>query len=360
MPTKCLLVLAFLLSCATQSVASEKIDRLVKQEMQANQIPGLAIAILVDGELQYERTYGLANVELGVPVTVDSVFELASLTKQFTAAAVIILESEAKLSLDDSVANFIDDVPADWSDMSIRQLLSHTAGLADRFEETVDDRMIMDHSAEDMIRSAMSTPMIAKPGEKWSYSDQGYALLGQVIEQASGQTYGEFVQSRLLAPAGLGDAYFHSKQSIVPNRVAGYVLKEGRLENVRRDWQYGIISHYGIMASIDDLVAWEKAVVENTVLSQEQLDLAWQPHWQIFGADGFSMNYGFGWFVAKIGDYTVVEHTGITGTSYARVLESNTTVIILSNLAFHDVSALGRQILHSLEPEIPFPEEALQ
>lgn len=359
MPAKYLLALVFLLSLASKSVAIEDIDRLVKQEMQANQIPGLAVAILIEGELLFEQSYGLANVELDVPVTSDSVFELASLTKQFTAAAVLILASEGNLSLDDSIADYVDDAPAHWSDISIRQLLSHTAGLSDRFEETLDGRMIMDHSADDMIRSAMATPLISKPGEKWSYSDQGYALLGQVIERASGQAYQEFVEKRLLDPAGLDGARFHSKQSIVPNRVAGYVLSDGKLENVRRDWQYGILSHYGVMASIEDLAAWEKAVVENTVLSQEQLDLAWQPHSQLFATDGFSMNYGFGWFVAKIGDFTVVEHTGVTGTSYARVLESNTAVIVLSNLAFHDVSALGRRILHFLEPAIPFPKDAL-
>lgn len=327
--------------------------------MQVNQIPGLAIAVLVNGDIHYEKAYGLANVELDVPVTRNSVFELASLTKQFTAAAVLLLESEGKLSLDSPVVDFLDDVPAGWNDIRIRQLLSHTAGLADRFEETVDGRSIMDHSADDMIRSARATPLVAKPGEKWNYSDQGYALLGLIIERASGRTYEEFVENRLLEPAGVDGAHFHSKQSIIPNRVAGYVLSDGVIENVRRDWQYGIISHYGVLASIADLAAWEKAIVENTVQSREQLSLAWQPHWQLFGTDGFSMNYGFGWFVARVGDYTVVEHTGVTGTSYARVLESNTAVIVLSNLAYHDVSVLGRRILHSLEPAIPFPEDAL-
>ena len=327
--------------------------------MEANQIPGLAIAVLVDGDVKFEKAYGLANVELDVSVTTDSVFELASLTKQFTASAVLLLESEGKVSLDDPVTAFFEDTPAAWRDIRVRHLLSHTSGLADRFEETVGNRAIMDHSAEDMMHSAMLTPMIAKPGEEWSYSDQGYVLLGQIIERASGQPYEEFVEERLLNPAGIYGVHFHSKQSIIANRVAGYVLQDGRLENVRRDWQYGIISHFGILASISDLVDWEKALVENDVLSKEQLGLAWQPHWQLFQDEEFSMNYGFGWFVANLGDYTIVEHTGITGTSYVRVLETDTAVIVLSNLAFHDVSALGRRILKLLDPAIPFTEEAL-
>ncbi len=359
MQAKHFIAFLFLLSCTTESVPTKEIDHLVLQEMESNQIPGLAIAVLVRGDVKFKKAYGLANVELDVPVTAESVFELASLTKQFTASAVLLLESEGKLSLDDPITAFVEDAPATWGDIRVHHLLSHTSGLADRFEETVGDRSIMDHAAEDMIRSAMLTPMIAEPGEVWSYSDQGYALLGQVIERASGQPYERFVKTRLLNPAGARGTYFHSKQSIIPNRVAGYVLDGGRLENVRRDWQYGIISHFGIMASISDLINWEEALVEKTVLSNEQLRLAWQPHWQLFQDEEFSMNYGFGWFVANLGDYTVVEHTGVTGTSYVRVLESDTTVIVLSNLAFHDVSALGRRILKLLDPAIPFTDEAL-
>ncbi len=359
MPAKHLLALLVLLSCTPHSIATEKIDRLAVQEMETNRIPGLAIAVLVNGDVVFEKAYGLANVELDVSATTESVFELSSLTKQFTAAAVVLLASEGKLSLDDPIAAFIDDAPAAWRDIRIRHLLSHTSGLADRFEETVSGRSIMDHSAEDMIRSAMSTPTIAEPGEQWTYSDQGYVLLGRIIERASGQPYEDFVRTRLLNPAGLHAARFHSMQSIIPNRVAGYLLNEGSLENVRRDWQYGIVSHFGILASLTDLIAWEQALVDNTVLSTEQLGLIWQPHWQLSQSEEFSMNYGFGWFVADVGDFTVVEHTGVTGTSYVRVLESDTAVIVLSNLAFHDVSALGRRVLHLLDPSIPFPDAAL-
>lgn len=359
MQAKHLLSLLFLLSCTTQSVATEEIDRLVVQEMEANYIPGLAIAVLVGGEVKFERAYGRANVELHVPVTTDSVFELASLTKQFTASAILLLESEGKLSLDDPVTAFFEDAPDTWRDIRVRHLLSHTSGLADRFEETVGDRAIMDHSAEDMIRSAMATPMLAEPGKEWSYSDQGYALLGRIIGHASGLPYEEFVERKLLIPAGVQSAYFHSKSAIIPNRVDGYVLLDGALQNVRRDWQYGILSHFGIMASISDLVTWEKALVENKALSIEQLDSAWQPRWQLFQDGDFSMNYGFGWFVANLGDYTVVEHTGVTGTSYVRVLETDTAVIVLTNLAHHDVSVLGRRILKLMDPAIPFTKEAL-
>ena len=327
--------------------------------MNNNQIPGLAIAVLVGGDVIFEKTYGFANVELEVPVSTESVFELASLTKQFSAAAILLLETEGKLSLDDPVTAYLEDTPPAWRDIRIHHLLSHTSGLADRFEETVGDRPIMDHSAEDMIRSAMSTPMIARPGEKWSYSDQGYALLGQIIARTSGLPYDEFVETRLLNPAGIRGAHFHSKQEIIPDRVAGYVFKDGRLENVRRDWQYEIVSHFGIMASISDLVTWEKALVKMEALSTEQLGSAWEPHWQLFEDEDFSMSYGYGWFVADLGNYTVVEHTGVTGTSYVRVLETDTAVIVLSNLAFHDVSALGRRILKLLDPEIPFTTEAL-
>lgn len=343
----------------TQSFASQKIDELVRAEMQENGIPGLAIAVVVDGEPEMLEVYGVANVELDVPVTVDSVFELASVTKQFTAAAVMLLVSEGKLSLDESIVAFVDDAPPEWRDIHIRHLLSHTAGLADRFEETVDGRSIMDHSSDQMIRSAIQTQMVGGPGEQWSYSDQGYVLLGWAVEQVSDRSYEGFIRDRLLAPSGMGGSHLHNKYSIIPGRVAGYEMHEGRLRNVRRDWQFGIVSHFGLMASISQLAAWEKSLVDRSVLSGEQLETMWTPHWQLSRGEGFSMNYGFGWFVAKLGDRTVVEHTGVTGTSYLRVLDTNTAVILLSNLAHYDVARLGRRIAKLLDPSIPFPDAAL-
>jgi CubicO group peptidase (beta-lactamase class C family) len=339
--------------------ANEQIDDLVLEEMRVNDIPGLAVAVVSGGNVVKLGTYGVANVELDVSVTPGSVFELASLTKHFTAAAVLLLAEEGKLGLNDQLSNFVEDAPPEWSEIRISHLLNHTAGLADRFEETLDGRQIMDHSSDDMLRSAMDTPTIGRPGEQWQYSDQGYFLLGWIIEQASGMQYPNFVRERLLEPAGMTESYLHTKELIIPSRVAGYEVVDGETQNVRRDWQFEISSHFGLMASVEDLVKWERSLVDRSVLDEGQLHSMWNPSWFLREARDSSVGYGMGWFVVRFSDRTFVEHTGVTGTSYFRDLERNLAVVILSNRTFYDVSSLGRRIAKLIDPSLPFPDSAL-
>lgn len=311
----------------------QKIDAFVQSEMRQGNIPGVAIAVLKHGKVLKLSCYGSANLELGVPVNEHSVFELASLTKQFTAAAILLLAHESQLSLDDSLTRFIDDVPDGWRAITIRQLLCHSAGLAHRFEQTFHGVFLMDYSTEDMLRSAKATPMIAAPGTDWEYSDQGYFLLGLVIERVTGHSYAAFLRERFFEPLNMKETYRLEQARIIPNRVAGYTITNGTLRNIRRDWQFGLMSHFGVMSSISDMVKWEKALVERTILPDSVLRQLWSPAY-IFRQDTTTesvLGYGFGWWINQKNGRRFVEHSGFTGTSYFRDLETQLAVIVLTN-----------------------------
>lgn len=333
-------LLVLLGSCAIRSAhaqdiatPNDRIDTFVRSEMRQGRIPGVAIAVVQEGKVIKVATYGSANLELGVPVSEHSVFELASLTKQFTAAAILLLAYEGKLSLDDSLAQFIDDVPDGWAGITIRQLLSHSAGLTHRFEQTVDGGFLMNYTTDGMLRSAKATPMTAVPGTDWMYSDQGYFLLGLVLERVMGQSYAAFLQERFFEPLGMTETVVLDQAQIIPNRVAGYTIVDGMLQNIRRDWQFGLTSHFGVMSSVADMVKWERELVERAILPDEVLRQLWSPAY-VFQKNATTeslLGYGFGWWVNQKNGRRFVEHSGFTGTAYFRDLATQLAVIVLTN-----------------------------
>lgn len=159
----------------------EQVDTRVNALMQEGHFPSAAIAITHNGEPIHVSTHGMANIAHNIPVTTQTVFEIASLTKQMTALAVMTLVEEERLSLDDRLVEWLEDAPLAWDKITINQLLSHTAGLSHRFEQTVNEQFLLEYSRENMLTSAKKTPMVAEPGTDWNYSDQGYFLLGIVI-----------------------------------------------------------------------------------------------------------------------------------------------------------------------------------
>ena len=235
-------------------------DKLVKDHMARGTCPGAAIAVLRSGEVLKVGWYGLANVELKVPVTEDSVFDLASVTKPVTAAAILLLAEDGKLGLDDPIIRYIDDPPAAWGGITVRQLLSHMGGLAHHFEEKVNGSHLLNYSKADMLRSAKVLPLLSKPGTDWEYSDQGYFLLGVILERVTGESYDAFLRKRFFEPLGMTTMRLLDEGEIIPGRVAGYTVIEGRLQNNRRDWQFELTSHMGLMSNIQDMIRWEQGL----------------------------------------------------------------------------------------------------
>ena len=329
---------ALLLFCFSSlpsvSAQADAVDDYIKTEMQKRRIPGLALAVVRNGEVIKLQGYGLASLELAVPVTPDTVFELASVTKQFTATAVMLLVDEGKLKLEDPVTQHLPGAPEAWKGITVRHLLTHTAGLASLetgFRALWEGGVRLDYSTAQAFDAAIKDPISFAPGEKWQYSDVGYFLLGMIIEKVTGQRYREFLTDRFFRPLGMTATSVPSKWELIRNRAPGYtfLISHGPLVHIRRDTQFNLPSHYGVFSTVKDLVKWEAALVSGKVVKQSTLDLMWSP---VGLNDGSSYPYGFGWQVKDIRSHREISHTGITGTDYARFPNDKITVIVLTNL----------------------------
>jgi len=359
---RCLLIPCLLLASslvASGSGALEtRLDALMETDMRAGRIPGAAVAILKNGALLEAKAYGLANLELGVPVSTRSVFELASLTKPLTAAAILMLVDEGRVALDDHVSTYLDETPEVWRPITIRQLLCHSGGLAHHFEEQLNGSHLVDYSTADMLRSARATPMDSKPGTGWEYSDLGYFLLGVVLEKVTGQSFEQFMTERVFEPLGMTSTRIINQAALVPGRVAGYTVVNGELRNNRRVWQFELTSHMGVMSSLDDVIRWERALARRRVFTEAIVNRMWAPAYVFYEDENTDalLGYGYGWFVERQGGHSIVHHSGFTGTHYLRDLGTGLTVILLTNRDYPAGTATGvvaRDIARLVDPSIP-------
>jgi CubicO group peptidase (beta-lactamase class C family) len=318
---------------------SREIDEYIHQEMEERKIPGLALAVIHKGEIIKERGYGLADIQNQVPVKTNTVFELASITKQFTASAIMILHQEGKLNIDDPINQYLEEAPENWKEVSIRHLLTHTSGLPaigqgfTGFKEMAREDLLKlrrVNLTKDLAYKAAKTDTLRNtPGEKYAYSDVGYFLLGLIVQEASGMHYREFLQKKIFDPAGMDTAYILDQVKIHANEARGYTLRDGELVNLRRIWEFEVPSHYGVFSTIGDLAKWDKALYSNKILSQESKELMWQP---MKRNNGMPSPYGFGWTIWQRGDKKIIDHTGITGTQITRFLDDKLTIVVLTNL----------------------------
>jgi CubicO group peptidase (beta-lactamase class C family) len=312
----------------------DSLDGWVEAQMAERRIPGLTLAIARDGVAVTERAYGLADVGLGVPVTTETRFALASLTKQFTAAAILMLAEEDRVDLDASVLEFLpSDAPREWAPVTPRHLLTHTSGLppigqgfsggeGGLYQKWWIPRTVAWRAARaDRLRTA--------PGEAFAYSDVGYFVLGMVVETAGGATWRDFVQTRILDPLGMTDTFFIDHIGVHRDVADGYTLRAGELTRLHRPWQFELPSHFGLFSNVGDLVRWDAALRGEKLLSEASKREMWTP---VRLNDGETAPYGFGWEVDRLDGRLVVYHTGITGTEIVRVPEAGITVIVLTNL----------------------------
>src|SRR5271165_1476914 len=209
---------------ATQDAAGNY----VREEMQRQHIPGLALLVSRGGKIVRAEGFGMANVELQVPVKPETIFQSGSVGKQFTATAVMMLVEEGKIGLEDPLTKYFPDAPPAWKLVTIRELLSHTAGFTD-YPKNFDMRK--DYTEAQQLKIVESIPLAFSPGTGWSYSNLGYLTLGILIHKVAGEFYGDFLQDRIFQPLGMSTSRIISEADIVPNRAAGYRLVKGELKN---------------------------------------------------------------------------------------------------------------------------------
>jgi CubicO group peptidase (beta-lactamase class C family) len=340
---------------ARGSEAPDRIDALVRAEMDRQKIPGLAVAVVQRGEVVKLRGYGLANVELNVPVGPETIFQSGSVGKQFTAAVVMTLVEAGQLGLDDSIRKYFPDAPKGWQEVTVRRLLTHTSGVVNYGEESLDYRR--DYTEDQLVRQAYRLGLDFPPGSRWSYSNTGYVLLGALVRKVSGHFYGDVLKERVFEPLGMKTARVISEADIVPNRAGGYRLVEGQLAN--QEWvspSLNTTADGSLYLSLLDLVAWDKGLREGRVLKPE----SWKAvYTAVRLRSGNPYPYGFGWGVHTLAGQEVHEHGGSWQgfrTSIARYLGSELTVIVLANLAQAEPGAIGEKVAALVDPRLQRPD----
>ena len=294
--------------------------------------PGASVVIIRRGNVVLERNYGFANLEKGVPVTERTNFRLASLTKQFTATAILLLAKDGKLRLDDRIATILTDLPPNARDVTVRQLLTHTSGLW-AYEDFVPDsqtRQVHDREVPTLISHADSTYF--RPGSAFRYSNTGYALLALIVEKRSGQPFARFLHDRIFSPLGMDSTVaYEAGVSSVPQRAFGYSRGSSGFRLTDQSSTSAVLGDGGIYTSIHDLLAWNRALDEHTLLDASMQIDAWTPATL---TDGTRTHYGFGWFIDRDDLGTKLWHNGETRgftNGIVKYPDLGVAVIVLTN-----------------------------
>ena len=301
------------------------------------------------------KGYGLANVELNVAATPETIYQSGSVGKLFTAMAVMMLVEEGKLSLEDKIGKYIDSAPETWKEITIRHLLNHTSGIKNY--SPLDLNYRLDYSDEELIKKAASFPLDFAPGEKWSYSNTGYILLGIIINRASGMFYGDYLSERVFKPLGMTTARVITEADIVPNRAAGYRVVKGELKNQQYvSPSLNRTADGSLYLSVLDMAKWDAALYTEKLLKRASLDLMWTP---VKLNGGKTQSYGFGWAMGEIRGRRVIEHGGAWQgftTHIARYVDDRLTVIVLTNLAGANPTAIARGVAGLYNPDLRPPD----
>jgi CubicO group peptidase (beta-lactamase class C family) len=325
------LILLLAVSCLAQNALESKVDEYIRGEMQTQQIPGVALAVIKDGRIVLAKGYGFANVEHQVPVKPETIFQSGSVGKQFTATAVMMLMEEGKLSLDDKITKYFPDGPTAWRDITIRHMLTHTSGMTD-YPEDFDLRR--DYTEDELYQRIKTIPLAFQPGEKWSYSNLAYVMLGILIHKVSGKFYGDFLQERIFKPLEMSTARIISEADIVPNRAAGYRTVNGELKN--QNWvspSLNTTADGALYLTVYDMAKWDAALYTEKLLKRSTLEQMWTP---VTLNNGKTYPYGFGWGLGEIRGHRIIEHGGSWQgfkSQISRYPDDRLTVIVFANQA---------------------------
>ena len=317
---------------AQSPATTAAVTEYVKAEMQRQHIPGLSLLVVKAGKIIRAEGFGLANVELQVPVKPETIFQSGSVGKQFTATAVMMLVEEGKIGLDDPLTKFFPDAPAAWNGVTVRELLSHTAGFGD-YPKTFDFRK--DWTEDEELRLIENIPLAYPPGTKWDYSNFGYVTLGILLHRVTGEFYGDFLQQKIFQPLGMSSTRIISEADIIPNRSAGYRLVKGELKN--QEWVAPVVNTTAdgsLYFSITDLAKWDAALYTEKLLKRSSLDLMWTPV-KLKDGQPNTGNYGFGWFIDQRNGHRCIHHDGAWQgfeTAIDRYVDDHLTVVALTNL----------------------------
>lgn len=310
-----------------------EMDRQIRALMTENRIPGVLIGVAARGRLIHTKSYGMADVELRVPVSDSSVFEIGSISKQFVAAATMLLVEEGRVGLDDSIQEYLSDLPSEWLGVTVRQLLTHTSGIPDYEEIQTYEAYRLRFTPEEIIRVAHSRPMDFEPGTGWYYSNTGYFLLSLIVERVEGRPLGSVLRSRIFEPLGMEQTRMADPEDIIPHRASGYWVDRMGVTLMNRDATQtsSTLGAGGLVSSVHDMARWDAALYGNQLLSETSKTAMWTT---AVLPNGDDTGYGFGWSVAEYRGSRALGHNGqVAGfvASFVRLPDVGVAIVVFAN-----------------------------
>jgi CubicO group peptidase (beta-lactamase class C family) len=287
---------------------SADFDKMLSEQYKTNETGATAL-VARNGQIVYKKAFGMANLEYNIPMQVDNVFRIGSITKQFTAVAILQLMEQGKLNLQDSINKFIPDYPTHGHKITIEHLLTHTSGIQNyTVIKDFGEKMTLDLEPTELIDFFKNEPMEFAPGTKWNYSNSGYYLLGYIVEKVSGKTYPQYVEENFFKPLSMTNSYFGSNSKIVKNRASGYEIDSTGFINTHY-FNINLVNWVGsIQSTVEDLFKWHQAVHAYKLVKKESLDKAFTKYKL---TDGKETQYGYGWELQDIQGSPTIRHGGI-------------------------------------------------
>ncbi len=361
-PSRFATLFALLLLCLTPETAvADKIDAYVKTFIAQQNIPGLSLAVVRDGKLMKAAGYGFSNLETHTSAKPETVYEIGSITKQFTAEAVMLLVEEGKLNLDDTLGQRLEGIPAAWRPITLRQLLTHTSGLKDWEADNLLS-FHREYTPAEFIAVMSPYPLDFTPGESWAYTNTAYPLLGLVLAQASGKPYDILIDERIFKPLGMNATHFNRPDDIVPNHAGGYVEQGGRLHKGEPLRPRIVEPNGGIFSTVLDLAKWEQVLYTERLLKKASLVQMQTP---MHLRNGKSTPSGLGIFIDEYHGHSLLAHNGSTMGGFSSVFyyypDDRLTVIVLCNIDRGDaVNIVATHVASFYIPGVAIGEQPQQ
>ena len=339
------------------------IERQINQylcNIYTNNEPGGAVIAVLNQEIVFKKGYGIANMEMKIPIKPDMVFQIASITKQFTAVAIMMLSDQGILDIDKDFRTYLPDFPIKRYPITIKHLLTHTSGIAD-FSDIKPSplREEKDYTVQEVIDVFKNLPLNYKPGEKVYYNNSGYFLLGAIIEKVSGKPYGNFIEEEIFFPLGMKNSYYGNNSKIIPRRVRGYYKnKDGEYKNANYiSWTIPFAAG-ALMSTVEDMAKWDAALYTNKLISKKSLYYLFTP---VLLNNNTPTVYSPGGQVTKFCNLKMINHSG--GCSgfrsfNIRIPEKGLYIAVLSNnrSAVEYPAVISKNIARILLKGHPFPQ----
>jgi len=314
-------------------VYADRIDDCAQRHLKRSHVPGISLAVVKSGKVIKAKGYGLANLEWNVPASAETVYQLASVTKQFTATAVMLLVEEGKVRLSDPISQHVNGLPAGWSNLTVRHLLSMTSGIKDYLNVVPPNVAREDFTYERIIGLVADLPLDFEPGERNQYSNSNYILLAMLIRSVSGKSYDGFLAERVWGTLGMTATQRDNPADVIPNRAGLYNWRSNKFENIQflspTLWNNG---DGGLVSTVLDLAKWDAALYTNRILSSASLEQMWSPQKL---NNGERSDYGFGWVTQELRGHRLIHHAGGrpgTATHIARFVDDQLTASPLTKM----------------------------